>query len=100
MALKYLIMEMQFAKTQEASFKNAKEKEKPTLVALITILKNRVQWEPVTVWYHSVRQLLPKEPQKHLSSKTKSQQALILAHAALDTLCASQLFLRSLQVQR
>lgn len=31
---------MQFAKTQQASFKNVKEKEKPTLVALITILKN------------------------------------------------------------
>lgn len=53
----------------------------------------------MAVWYHSLKQMLPKELQEHLSSKTKSQEALILAHAALDTLFASQLFLRSLQMQ-
>lgn len=44
----------------------------------------------MAVWYRSVRQTLHKEQEKNLSSKTKPQQAVILAPAAHGNFSASR----------
>ena len=66
-----LIMKMQFAKTQQASFKNSEEKENHLGCCPYCFSdRNRVQWKPMTVWYHAIRQVLHKEQQKNRSIKT------------------------------
>lgn len=84
-------MKHQFAKTKQASFRVSKEEEKPAWLLLLLLLRQRTwccacQQHPL--WYYCTNQLLPEEQQTGVSSRTKSQQALVSLRAANNHLSA------------